>query len=104
MQNRVMNYFAPSGAPDYWLVRGNWGWVMVTREVAMYLQGVLRRRLRPRWVRFCDLSGSEICLRTSTIDLIGENTAAQRANDRALRRQLDAEDNGGDEWQDFRTA
>jgi hypothetical protein len=104
MQNRVMNYFAPSDAPEYWLVRGTWGFVMVTREVAMYLLDVVRRRVRPCWVRFYDLSGSEICLRTSTIDLIAENTAEQRASDRALRRQLDAEENGGDEWQDFRSA
>ena len=105
MQNRVLNYFGPTGAPDHWIVRGNWGWVVVTRDVAVRLTQLMQRCVRPRWVCFNDLSGSEIWLRTNTIQLIAENTAEQRANDRALRRQLDAEESGGDEgYNDFRSA
>ncbi len=103
MQNRILNYLARAPVPEYWIVRGTWGWVMVSREVALHLMNVLRHRIRPRWVRFCDLAGSEICVRTSTIDLLGQNTLEQRANDRALRRLLEAEENG-DGGYDYRSA
>ncbi len=92
MQNRVSNYLASPSGPEYWIVRGHWGCVMVSRDVASHLMEILRRRIRPRWVRFCDLAGSEICVRTSTIHLLGQNTLEQRANDRALRRLLESEE------------
>lgn len=97
MHNRISSCLPQPSVPEYWIVRGHWGWVMVSRDVASHLMEVLRRRIRPRWVRFCDLAGSEICVRTSTIHLLGQNTLEQRANDRILRRLLEAEENG-DGW------
>ena len=105
MNNRLLSYFEANGAPEYWLVRGRWGYAYVSREVAQNLMSQLRRWLRPRWVCLNDLSGSQIWVLTSTIELIGESTFEQRAYDRDLRRQLEAEENDDNEgYQDFRSA
>src|SRR5688572_4007420 len=82
MNNRLLSYFEANGAPEYWLVRGRWGYAYVSREVAQNLMSQLRRWLRPRWVCVIDLSGSVIWSRSCDIDMIAESTPEQRASDR----------------------
>lgn len=79
-------------APDYWLVQARSGTFAVSAEVAARIKSELRRFWRPRWIRFVDLSGSEIQLASKMIEMVGESRSSQRAFDRMLRRALEAED------------
>ena len=95
MPNRLLRYFEEHGVPDYYLVRGACGVILVSPEVARYVMRLLNRWLRPRWIRLVDLCGSEIWVRSKTIYAIVENTRAQRAADRKLCRLFDAEEDDG---------
>jgi hypothetical protein len=79
-------------APDYWEVRGRCGVVMVSAETARTIIAELSRIWPPRWIRFRDLSGSEVMLPSRSIDWVWESKGAHRAFDRRLRRMLEAED------------
>jgi hypothetical protein len=78
-------------APDYWEVRGRCGVSMVSAETAQKIIADLSRIWPPRWIRFRDLSGSEVMLPTRSIDWVWESKGAQRAFDRRMRRLLEAE-------------
>jgi hypothetical protein len=100
MINRLQKYMQPEEpdcGPEYFLVRGVFGYLYVSRETARYVMRRMQRWLRPRWTRFTDLSGSEICVPTRAIFLVAEATPAQRELDRQLRKLLEKEDNDG-EW------
>jgi hypothetical protein len=58
----------------------------VTREEAERILRELDARTPPRWIRFTDVNGSRISVRSVRIDHVQEWTATQRASDRAFRR------------------
>jgi hypothetical protein len=100
MMNRLQMYLEPDEpecAPEYFFVRGTFGCAYVSRATARYIIRQVERWLRPRWTRFTDLSGSEICVPTRGITLVSEATPAQRETDRKLRKLLEKEENEG-EW------
>lgn len=79
-------------AEDYWELSGESGWYCVSRETALELSRQLERLRPPRWLRFQDLFGAEVRLRSSDVDRVSECTAAQRAAVRKLRRALRQEE------------
>lgn len=101
MMNRLLQYIEPeepTGVPEHYLVRGPFGNVLVSRDTARAINALLRRWIKPRWICFYDLAGSEIWLRPRDVYLVAENTTEQRAYDRQLRRMLDAEENDNTNW------
>lgn len=96
---RLVEQSQPPPAPEYFVVSGSFGSLLVSRAEAHALRMQLQRWIVPRWVLVRDLSGSEIWLPSRHICLIGESTAPQRAYDRQMRRMLDEESSGGsEEW------
>lgn len=90
MINRLQRYFQPfeerPPADNFYVVVYGWSAFYVTREVA---DGVLRdldARPPPRWIRFTDLSGSSVMVRSARISYVFESTLAQRAAERAFDR------------------
>lgn len=85
-------------APDYWEVRGDCAFVLVSGETAQWIIAQLHRLWRPRWLRFRDLSGAEVMLPSRSIDHVCESTHEHRAFDRRMRRILEAEDDDARPW------
>jgi hypothetical protein len=90
MTNRLKDYFdQPDERPpeeDYFVVAHDCAFFYVTREVAERILVDLQADVPPRWLRFTDVSGSSVCVRTRLIDYVRECTQAQRAAQREFRR------------------
>lgn len=91
MLNRVLALLEPAEDEeppygDFVVVSGPFGNLSVTREVARYIERVLDRRWRPKWVVFHDRVGSRIRVRTNEVRVFVESTTEQRAYDRQLDR------------------
>ena len=77
---------------DFVVVTGGFGWARVTHETARTIELALARWWTPRWIVFHDLAGSRIRVRTREIRTLTESTAAQRAVDRRIDRDREAEE------------
>ena len=90
----------PQVAGDYFIVSGDSGTWLVSTVMARHIESVLDARPRPRWVRFVDLAGSRVRLRTRGIHYICQSTAEQRAMDRRFSRALVRERKADHSWED----
>ena len=77
-------------ATDYFVVCSHNAHWVVSLEMARFVEGCLDRRPPPHWVRFVDLSGARIRLRSESVE---QCTAEQRAVRRALERSARDERN-----------
>jgi hypothetical protein len=68
------------------------GRFFVTRATADRILRDLDAPVMPRWVRFVDLHGSKVCLRTRLIQSVFESTVGQRASERKFERARDREE------------
>lgn len=87
--NRLTEYLdplEPEPPDDYYEIRSYFGFCVVSRETASEIERCLDQLPPPRWIVFCDLSGSRHRVQTPLIYRITESTAAQRAADRAFDR------------------
>jgi hypothetical protein len=85
-------------AGDYFIVSGeNSTWYVSTR-MARFIETVLDAEPEVRWVKFVDLSGSRVRLRTRQIDYICQCTADQRHLDREFSRALTRERKSDRSW------
>lgn len=104
MVNRVSAYFGepPYEPPevDYWEVYGDAGWFAVSPETARVLVRQLARVRPPRWLRFRDLFGSEVRIRSRQVGTITEATTAQRAAARQFRRERQREEKEDRRWEE----
>ncbi len=95
--NRIQHLFdeqaeCPS-AGEFFVVAGEFGRVLVTREVALRLRASFKRFLVPTWLEFQDHVGSFVRVRSRHVMVIVESTPAQRAADRRLEQARSAEEN-----------
>lgn len=89
MLNRLKPYLNEpdeASAGDYYVVLANLDTYYVSREVADRVARLLQRRWPPRWIRFTDLAGSDVRVRSRLIQSVQECTTSQRAAARELRR------------------
>jgi len=88
--NRLKDYFGDSPVPDptddFYVIVIRYTHFCVSRETATVIELVLDQACPPRWVAFCDLSGSRHRVLTEQISRVSESTADQRAADRAFDR------------------
>lgn len=98
MVNRITQYFEePRGrtpAQDYWVVSSPTAWYCVDEATAAQILEKLDRRRPPRWLRFVDLFGSAVRVRSRDIDQVSESTAEQRAANRAFQEARRNEQSG----------
>jgi hypothetical protein len=81
---------SPSG--DFYVVVSQYNTFYVSAAMAAHVGGALGRRWVPRWVKFVDLAGSRVWLRTSAVDAVYESTTEQRGRDRVFHRARREED------------
>ena len=77
---------------DYFVLRGAFGWFLLSAETARTIERQLDRRWPPRWITFRDLVGSHSRVRASLVHSLFESTATQRAAERRLERARQAEE------------
>ena len=96
MVNRLTRYFEETRdrtpRDDFWVVCGPTSWFAVDEPTARHIVERLERRWPPRWLRFVDLFGSAVRVRSRDIDQVIESTADQRAAGRAFRQARQAEE------------
>jgi len=85
-------------AGDYFIVSGENSTWYVSTEMARFIETVLDAGPGVGWVKFVDLSGSRVRLRTRQIDYICQSTVDQRALDREFSRALTRERKADRSW------
>jgi len=85
---------------DYYVVVSEWGTWYVAPETAARIGRTLERRWRPRWMKFVDLSGSRVWVRTANVESITESTETQRSRDREFHFLRRKEENADRRWDD----
>jgi hypothetical protein len=104
MINRLKDLFEePEEKPpveDYFEIDGTCGTYYVDRATAQQLAAALGKRWRPRWLRFTDVFGAELRVRTDTIRGILESNSATRRSERAFRRKQRRETKDDGVWDD----
>ncbi|MDH5588801.1 MAG: hypothetical protein OEZ65_07915 [Gemmatimonadota bacterium] len=68
----------------------------VEEEVGRKLMRLVRRRWRPRWIRFRTLEGTEVQVLSESVRSIEESTMSARERWRALQRALESEREDGE--------
>lgn len=89
MINRLMSYFEEPQErfeADFWTIGVECGYLYVTRETAEDVMRQLNRFWRPRWLRFTDIFGSTVVIRSQEVQGVYECTGEQRALEREFRR------------------
>ena len=87
-------------AGDYFIVSGDCGTWLVSTEMARFIESILDARPRARWVKFVDLAGSRVRLRTRQIEYICQCSAEQRASRREFSRALTRERKADRTWEE----
>lgn len=104
MFNRLDGCFdSPGEEPnetDYWVVAHESRDFFVTREAAESVLRHLEASTKPRMIRFRDVHGSEISVRSSMIEYVKECTFAQRAASRRFSKAREAEEKEDRPWDD----
>ena len=99
-QEQLEDGAAKPTAGDYFVVSGDRCTWCVSTEMARLIEAHLDAEPPARWVRFVDLTGARIRLRTRLIESITQSAADQRASRRAFHRMLDRERKADRSWDD----
>jgi hypothetical protein len=86
------------GAGDYFVVSGDCGVWYISTEMARFVEASLDAVPPARWVKFVDLTGARVCLRTREIGCVYQSTAGQREAERAFGRALNQERKADRSW------
>ena len=89
------------GAGDFYMVVTQSGTWYVSPEAAARVGTALDRRLRPRWIKFVDVYGARVWLRTRTVEAVFESTERIRTRSREFHQawQSEGEDAPGQGWE-----
>ncbi|HEU4557875.1 MAG TPA: hypothetical protein VFS20_08490 [Longimicrobium sp.] len=87
-------------AGDYFVLDTRGDWFYVDAETAARVSRALDRRWLQRWVKFVDLNGARVWLRTRVIEAIRESTERQRARDREFQYLRRKEERVDRRWDD----
>ena len=79
-------------AGEFYVVVAQYSTFYVDANTARRMGRTLDRRWARPWVKFADVAGSRVWLRTRSIEGIYESTPAQRERDRAFQRRRRQED------------
>lgn len=84
-------------AAEYFVVIGEYSSWYVSTPMARFIEECLDAGAE--WVKFVDLTGARIRLRTRMINYITQHSADQRAMERDFNRRI-RENDGGENWDD----
>ena len=100
LQEQSQEGAAKPEAGDYFVVCTDCCTWQVSTEMARFIEACLDAESCPKWVKFVDLTGARVRLRTRLIESIGQSTADQRASERAFHRTLNQERKADRSWDD----
>jgi len=75
-------------AGDFFVVNTSEGAWYVSTEMARFIEACLDEAKTPEWIRFVDLAGSRIRIRSDQVSALCQCTAEQRARERQFARSL----------------
>jgi hypothetical protein len=87
-----------TGPGDYFLVMTDCGTWYVSQQTAASIGRVLDRWIRPRWLKFQDLTGSRAWVRTASVDCVTESTERQRTENREFFYLMQKESRANRRW------
>ncbi|HET6231328.1 MAG TPA: hypothetical protein VFE05_14745 [Longimicrobiaceae bacterium] len=87
-------------AGDYFVVATEWNTFYVSAWTAARVARCLDRAWRPCWLKFSDVGGSRVWVRTAKVEAVYESTELQRARDRRFQRALRQETRADRRWDD----
>jgi hypothetical protein len=70
------------GVGDFYMIVSRSGTWYVSPETAGRVGAALDRRFRPRWIKFVDVHGGRVWLRTDRVESVFESTERIRARSR----------------------
>jgi uncharacterized protein with PIN domain len=76
--------------PEYFVVRASQDWIVST-ETAREIARVLQRRVKPRWIRFVDITGATVRLQVSYIGYLKQSTPETRDHWRRFKKESQVE-------------
>jgi len=82
-------------AGDFFVVNTSEGTWYVSTEMARFIEACLDEPTVPEWIRFVDLAGSRIRLRSDQVSVLCQCTTEQRARERQFVRSLRRETRPG---------
>lgn len=103
METRTKKDQQPEGprpVGDYYVVNSRYDTYYVSSETARRVGACLERAWRPRWVKFVDLNGGRVWLRTASIESISESTEDARSRDREFQYARRQEEKADRRWDD----
>lgn len=90
----------PDGPGDYYMVIAEYGTYFVSGATAARIGRVLERWFRPRWLKFADVNGSRVWVRTRAVHAVTESTLTQRTRDREFDYLRRREERAERRWDD----
>ena len=76
---------------DYYELRGECYTWYISPEMAVRITQQLERRWRPRWIKFVDLYGARVWMRSDSVVHLTESTGLQRVRERDFEAMLTQE-------------
>ena len=86
---RYAEYFVLDTADGCW---------MISRQMAVFIEHELDRWPRPRWIRFVDVVGARVRLRTELIRSLGQSSAEIRSEWRRFYKEREQESKTEKDW------
>ena len=90
----------PDGSGTYFTVAGNHNIWYVSTEMARHIEACLDAEPRPAWIRFVDVTGASVRVRSKDIEYVQQSTPEQRAHERAFHRAMRQEQKADRDWGD----
>lgn len=87
-------------AGSYFIVNARTDTFYVSPETAARLGRLLDRRWRPRWLKFVDMTGARVWLRTANVESVFESTETLRSRDREFSYARRMEEKADRRWDD----
>jgi len=90
----------PERPGTYFCVAARCGTWYVSTAMARHLEACLDAEPRPVWLRFIDLTGARVRVRTRDVEYLNQSTPEQRAFEREFSRALNRERKTDRNWED----
>lgn len=88
------------GPGIYFCVSTRSGHWHVSTAIARHIEACLDTEPRPNWIRFVDLSGASVRIRSRDVEYLNQSTPEQRALERQFNRAVNRERKADRDWEE----
>jgi hypothetical protein len=90
----------PDGPGIYFCVGARCGTWYISTAMARHIEACLDADPRPGWIRFVDLSGASVRVRSRDVEYLNQSTPEQRALEREFNRAMRRERKVDRDWEE----